>query len=243
MTRALVALALSLTATAAAAEPPLGTRIGDRLRTDGKEDEATAARRGHAFASCMVNKHSAQAKKLLSQTTEQGYTAAYNKLTSGDIECFSTAFDDANHVTEGWKITIPPAVMRGLLAEELIKHDAVRYSSLPALPRQLSYSRPWYPGTTRYEAVDEMATCASDVAPAEVLALLNTAPYTDAERTAVGALAPTLGACLRAGFQLGANRQALRAALAEALYQRVAMPPPAATPGSTQVAHTQERGN
>jgi hypothetical protein len=232
-------LAISF-ATVAAAEPPLGTRLGDRLRSEKPEDEASAARRGHALASCLANKRTIQAKRLLMQVDEKGYADAYKSLTSGDIECFNTAFDDANHITEGWKFTVPPAVLRGLIAEYLIKRDPAQYASLSALPRQLTYSRPWYAGTTRYEAVDEMATCASEITPAETLALLKTEAYSEAERAAIGALAPTLGACLRAGFKLDANRQALRAALAEALYQRVANPAPAPV---QQTAQKQERGN
>ena len=62
----------------------------------------------------------------------------------------------------GWKIAIPPAIFRGLIAEELIKHDLATIAALPALPRQMIYVRPWYAGTTRYPQVDEMATCASE---------------------------------------------------------------------------------
>jgi hypothetical protein len=153
-------------------------------------------------------------------------------LASGETECFNAGLDDATHLTYGWKLVIPSALLRGLIAEELIKHDLATFSALPALPRQLVYSRPWYAGTTRYEAVDEMATCAGETAPADVLALLKTEPYGNAERAAIGTLAPTLGACLRAGFQLNPNRQALRAALAEALYQRT-QPWPVTPPAGT----------
>jgi hypothetical protein len=222
----------------AAAEPPLGSRLGDRMRPGRAEDAATAARRGHAFAACMSNKRPIHARRLLAQTDQKGYEKAYKSLVSGEIECFTTAFDDATHVTEGWKLTIPPAVLRGLIAEHLIKRDMASFAALPPLPRQMVYVRPWYAGTTRYDAVDEMATCASETAPAETMALLRTVAYSAAEQAAIGTLAPALGPCLRAGFQLDANRQALRAALAEALYQRaqswpVAQPPlDGAAPGA-----------
>ena len=230
------AAALCLPAPAIAA-PPLGSRLGSDVRDEKPEDEATAARRGHVFASCMVNKRGNLARKVLSQTTSKGYTAAYKDLVYGEVECFNAGLDDATHLTYGWKLAIPPALFRGLLAEELIKHDLATYGALPALPRQMVYVRPWYAGTTRYEAVDEMATCAAESAPAQTLALLKTEPYSNAERAQIGVLAPSLGACLRAGFQLDANRQALRAALAEALYQRtqpwpVMAPPPVPAPTS-----------
>jgi hypothetical protein len=80
-----------------------------------------------------------------------------------------------------------------------------------------------------------MATCASESAPAETLALLKTLPYSDAEGAAFGAVAPHLGACLRAGVKVTGNRQSLRAALADALYQRVANPMPIAAAGQPSV--------
>ena len=237
-----VATAISFHA-AVAADPPLGSRLGSDVRDEKPEDEATAARRGHVFASCIANKRTNSARRLLSQTDEKGYTAEYKTLTSGEFECFNAGLDDATHLTYGWKLKVPTALLRGLVAEHLIKKDMATFAALPALPRQLVYSRPWFAGTTRYEAVDEMATCAGDTAPAAVLALLRTEPYSDAERAAIGTVAPALGACLRAGYQLNPNRQALRAALAEGLYQRaqpwpvqtpVALPP---VPASAQKEH------
>src|SRR6185503_3296925 len=175
------AAALWLPALAAAA-PPIGSRLGSEVRDEKPEDEATAARRGHVFASCMVNKRSGLARRLVAQVDQKGYSAAYKALVSGETECFNAGLDDATHLTYGWKLAIPPALLRGLIAEELVKHDLATFAALPALPRQLVYSRPWYAGTTRYEAVDEMATCASETAPAAILALLKTEPYSNAER-------------------------------------------------------------
>ncbi len=230
------------------AGPPLGSRLGSDVRDEKPEDEATAARRGHVFASCMVNKRTGLARQLLAQTEEKGYEKVYRDLTSGEHECFNSGLDDATHLTYGWKLKIPPALMRGLIAEYLIKHDMANFTALPVLPRQMLYSRPWYVGTTRYPQVDEMATCASETAPAQVIELLKTDPYSNPERAAIGVLAPTLGACLRAGFQLSPNRQALRAALAEALYQRTqpwpvtqpttTTPAPATTPAQPEPAVT-----
>jgi len=230
------------------AAPPLGSRLGSEVRDEKPEDEATAARRGHVFASCMVNKRTGLARQLLAQIDEKGYEKVYRDLTSGEHECFNPGLDDATHLTYGWKLKVPPALMRGLIAEHLIKHDMANFTVLPALPRQLLYSRPWYVGTTRYAQVDEMATCAAETAPAQIIELLKTDPYSNPERAAIGVLAPTLGACLRAGFQLNPNRQALRAALAEALYQRTQpwpvtqpttqTPAPATTPAPPEPAVT-----
>jgi hypothetical protein len=79
-----------------------------------------------------------------------------------------------------------------------------------------------------------MATCVSENAPQETVMLIKSEAYTAAEMAAIQALAPTLGACLRVGIKVDANRQTLRAALADALYQRVANPalPSAPTAGA-----------
>jgi hypothetical protein len=84
--------------------------------------------------------------------------------------------------------------------------------------------------TQRDPIVDEMATCTADVNPMGTLALLQTEAYSDAEMAAVQTLAPDIGRCLRAGATLKANRQAMRAALAEALYQRTQPWPVQAAP-------------
>lgn len=223
------AIGVCCIATSAWADSPIGSRLGDRLKPNA-EDEQTAARHGHELANCLVNKRRAQSERLVSQTTSDGYKAAYKAFNGGDLECFNM-FDDATHLTGGRSFSIPPEVFRGLLAEHLIAHDWSRFAALPALPRQMTYSRAWYGGTNRHVAVDEMATCVSETAPAETLALLKSEPYSDAERAAYGVLGPHLGACLRIGAKVDANRQTLRAALADALYQRVANPPPAAAPG------------
>jgi hypothetical protein len=49
-------------------------------------------------------------------------------------------------------------------------------------------------------------------------------PTTPEEGQAFAALSPDMGKCLRAGTKLQANRQSLRAALAEALFQRLNAP-------------------
>ena len=215
-----------LVATPAAAEPdpPLGSRLGNRTNPNA-EDEQTAARHGHELASCLVNKRRGLSERLVAQTTESGYKAAYKALTGGDLDCFNM-WDDATHITGGRMFSIPPEVLRGLLAEQLIKRDLPRFAALPALPRQMVYTRAWYSGTHRHVAVDEMATCVSESAPAETLSLIKTEPYSEAEGAAFGALGPHLGACLRIGAKVDANRQTLRAALADALYQRVVNPAP-----------------
>jgi hypothetical protein len=218
-----LAAGLSCLTSIAVAEPPIGSRLGERVKVGSVEPEAVSARHGHEFASCLVNRRPQKVEALFAQHDGKGYETAYKGLMSGRLDCLGM-WDDGNDVTEGRRFNIPAEVMRGFLAEELIKGDSARFSALPALPRQLTYSREWYGATSRHVAVDEMATCVTETAPVATLTLLQAEPYSAAEGTAFGSLGPSLGACLRAGTKVDANRQTLRAALADALYERVANP-------------------
>jgi hypothetical protein len=200
------------------AEPPIGTRLGDRVRRDPVKDQQEAARGAHELASCLVNKYPRNVRALLATTSaDQSQKAA--KRLHGEVDCFSMS--DRNHLVEGVLVSFPPDVFRGMLAEYLLKKDAAQVRQLPLLqPLQQIYVRPWYPATARDPIVDEMATCVAEVNPAGTFAMLGTKAYSPAEGTAIAALSADFGRCLRAGAKLRANRQALRAALAEALYQR-----------------------
>jgi hypothetical protein len=95
---------------------------------------------------------------------------------------------------------------------------------LAAKPIQRTYYRPWYAFTGRHISLDEMATCVADTRPAAVMALLGTQPFSDDENAAFAQLIGAMGPCLVAGTKLDAKREPLRAALAEALYQRAYHP-------------------
>jgi hypothetical protein len=206
---------------AAAADPPLGSRLGERERVNSEAAEAKAARQGHAAAKCIVNKRRRAVERMLSSTDEATMKKAYSALWAGDLTCYSGFEDNDSGFVESRVINAPFDIMRGMLAEELVKRDAARIAQLPVLqPLQQIYSRPWYAVTSRDPIVDEMATCVAEVNPVGTLGLFQTDPYSDGEMAVVGTLSPDIGRCLRAGAKLRANRQGLRAALAEALYQR-----------------------
>lgn len=69
-----------------------------------------------------------------------------------------------------------------------------------------------------------MAACVADTNPAAVIGLIGSEPFSGGEDAAFGNLMPVLGQCLVAGTKLDAKREPLRAALAEALYQRATNP-------------------
>lgn len=228
----LVAGMVSATAIAQRPEPPTGSRVGNRLDARAVEDKREAAAVAHGMAKCLVGKHPRDARRLLSSVSEADAEAASRRLY-GEFDCFS--LPQGHLRSEGARISSPLDVLRGMLAEHLVHSDRARFQLLPPLPRQMTYSRPWYAATGRHVATDEMATCVADVDPAKILALLRTEPQTDAERQAFAAVTPVLAACLRAGAALKGSREAIRAALAEALYQRT-QPWPVTAPQATPVA-------
>ena len=225
---AMLATASGGAAQSTAGDPPIGSRLGKRLKGDPIANERKAALAAHEMARCMVNKRERAVRDLLASTSEEQANKVSNRLM-GEMQCFN-AMLAVNDLVEGRSVTFPPDVLRGMLAEYLVKKDAPRVLVLPRLqPLQQIYVRPWYPATARDPIVDEMATCVAEVNPAGTLAMLGTQAYSAAEGTAMGTLSVDFGRCLRAGAKLRANRQALRAALAEALYQRT-QPWPVAQP-------------
>jgi hypothetical protein len=208
-------------------EPPIGSRLGKRLSTNEEKREREAALGAHEMARCLVNKQRSVVRAFLS-SVDAKESERLSKEMSGEHECMSMT--EGNDLVEGRMVTFPHDIYRGMLSEWMIKNDERTFSSLPALPRQLTYSRSWYAVSDRDASVNEMATCVSENAPHETLALLKTLPYSDAEGSAFAAVVPSMGACLRVGVKLTGNRQSLRAALADALYQRIANPAPMPAP-------------
>ena len=213
------ALAL-LSATAVRAEPPIGSRLGERTEKRAIGRESDSAMTAHEMARCMLDRKPKDVRAFLTETNEVENHRAAQKL-SATMDCFAIGGDEN---AEAAIVMFSIDVMRGMLAEELIKVSHRSFEQLPALPAQRGYARRWFAVSERAGAVDEMATCTADVNPRAVLALIDTRPYSDQERAAIGAIAPVLGNCLVAGAKVDANRQALRAALADALFQRVANP-------------------
>ncbi len=205
------------------ADPPLGSRLGSRTTKDPEKREREAALGAHEMARCLVNKQTSVVRHYLA-ALDPAESKRFDRKMDGEHECFNMA--EGNDLVEGRMVTFPHDIFRGMLAEWMIKSDERSFAVLPALPRQLTYSRAWYPISGRDSSVDEMATCVSESAPAETLSVLKTLPYSDAEGAAFEALGPHLGACLRAGIRVRGNRQSLRAALADAFYQRVVNPAP-----------------
>lgn len=199
--------------------PPIGSRLGKRVERDTAKSEAEAALSAHEMAKCLINRRGPAVRSLLAASTEADEAKARKQIfASNDVQCWSMS--EGNHLSEGRVFTFPRDVLRGMLAEHLLQKETSAVTQLTALPRQMVYERPWFGFTGRDPVIDEMATCVAEVDPVKARAILATTPYSNEERGAFGAVMPVMGPCLRIGAKLTANRQALRAAIAEALYQR-----------------------
>jgi hypothetical protein len=224
----LAAAAIGQTSAAAwAQEPATGSRLGDHRRpgpTLTERDQAAGAKR---MAECLYNRKGALARQTLLAPTKAAGDAAASKLM-GNVQCFGAEF--SNDMVEERHVNFPSDILRGMLAEAALGRSESEVRALEALPLQQVYQRNWFAVTGRHITVDEMGACIADTNPAGIMALTRTQPATREENAAFGGLMDSLGKCLRAGTKLQASRPALRAALAEALFQRLHAPAPAPAP-------------
>ena len=217
----LIATALILPA-ATQAEPRLGSRLIEREKAGYAREDSGAVRAAHRFAACMYAKREASVRGLMTSLTPTDQER-YGRSLSRLVECNSSVTLSDGTIAEGARFTTSQDVMRGMYAEAIldtIKEDEV----LQPLPSQPSYTRDWFAITGRDVVVDEMAVCVAEQNPAGIKALLATSAETPEELAAVRALTPSLGPCLPQNATLKANRQGLRAALAEALFHRATAP-------------------
>jgi hypothetical protein len=228
---------LSPLSSAALAEPPIGSRLGER--TEGKKvaDDRDAVHAAHELAGCIVVKRGSAAREMLDSRDAEALKKLQSRM-GGELDCIANiAF---HPLAEGVRVHYPDDIMRGDLAEELLKRNRPAVAQLQPLPIQKTYSRSWFAFTGRHVSLDEMAACVADTNPSAIMALVTSEPLSDDEGMAFGNLIPVMGPCLVAGTTLDAKKEPLRAALAEALYQRVTNPSessPAKAAGAAEAAN------
>lgn len=173
------------------------------------------------FGTCMLDAHNSTALELLNASTVADSDDALKRLR-GEKSCFTRL--PSNSPLDIRIAALPKDFMRGIIAGAAVRVSPAAKALQPLAFEQKRYVRPWFAVTGRDSAVDEMSVCVADTDPAGVLALVNTPTQSADESIAIGGLMPWLGKCLAAGARLQADRTALRAALAEALYQRAHNP-------------------
>jgi hypothetical protein len=173
------------------------------------------------LGSCMYISHKSTALELLNTTSAPQSDEALQRLKD-EKTCFGHIPNESSLDTD--VAAYSKGLMRGMIAEAALRSSSSAAALQPLPLQQKRYLRPWFAATGRDPAVDEMSACIADTNPGGILALVATAPGSAQESFALGDLTPSLQKCLAAGTQLHADRTALRAALADALYQRIRNP-------------------
>ena len=174
------------------------------------------------YVACLSASRPGQVKQLLQATSAAAANLSYHALAD-DSRCFARVFPNGEFRPED--VAFSQDLLRGRLAEQALLAQGSAMAALQPLPlQQKRYIRSWFVTTGRNPAVDEMGACMADTDPGGIVALIRTDGGSSDETAAFGALSPSLTKCLSAGTRLDAGRQALRAALADALYQRLINP-------------------
>jgi hypothetical protein len=174
------------------------------------------------YVACLSQTRPAQVRQLLQSATAESANLTYHALAD-DNRCFARVFPTGEFKPAD--VAFSQDLLRGRLAEEALLAQPGAVAVLQPLPlQQKRYIRAWFIATGRNPAVDEMGACMADTDPAGILALIRTDAGSSDESSAIAAMSPSLAKCLSAGTRLDAGRQALRAALADALYQRLNNP-------------------
>lgn len=174
------------------------------------------------YVSCLSDNRPTQVRQLLQASSAASAKLSYHALAD-DNRCFARVFPNGEFRPED--VAFSQDLLRGRLAEHALLAQTGAIGALQPLPlQQKRYLRSWFVTTGRAPAVDEMGACMADTDPGGIVALINTDPGGSDETAAFGALSSSLTKCLSAGTRLDAGRQALRAALADALYERLNNP-------------------
>lgn len=183
---------------------------------------AAAPSNAQRFGACVAQTRPAEARELLRASNSEDAARPLRSLINDD-RCISKAFGNEQFSATDEAFSTP--TLRGNLAEQLLLNQPAAVAALKPLPlEQKRYTRAWFAATGRHPAVDEMAVCMAATNPAAIAALIMTSPGSLEEGAAFEAMSPALTKCLSAGTQLDVSRNAVRAAVADALYQRVTNP-------------------
>jgi hypothetical protein len=213
-------------------ELPTGSRLAKRPLLGPQLSAKDQALGAKAMADCLYDQNDKVARAALLAPNKESAEKAIRRL-SVNLSC--SRIIPGNDMVEARAAIFPSEVLRGMLAERALKKAWPQLAALSALPMQKVYQRPWFAITGRHLSVDEMGACIADTNPAGIAALIQTVPTAAEEGRAFAALTADMGKCLRVGTKLQANRQSLRAALADALFQRLYGPAPSAAPNAEAV--------
>jgi hypothetical protein len=174
----------------------------------------------HSMARCLYDKHRKDALAMLAATAAAEAGRLHNRLVS-----MRPCSEMTVEIPSSGEVAIQPPRenLRGMVAEAALR-DVPGAGELGPLETPPPSARDWFAATGREAAVDAMAVCMADRHPIGIRKLLAAAPTSGEESGVLQALAAVLPQCLPQGVTLKANREAFRAALAEAFYHRATSP-------------------
>jgi hypothetical protein len=158
----------------------------------------------HIYGACIADRTRYGAEQVLEMDpSDRSAHRMLEKLAEGHPGC-----------EPGREIKFNDALFRGGLAERMLAKRPGREHLLATL----SYD-PGKKAIHAWDEVDVAGLCVVRKDPQAVAALLDTEPASAAEAQAEQALAPSLGACLKAGQTVQLSRSTFRAMLAVAAWQ------------------------
>jgi hypothetical protein len=182
----------------------LAPAAADARGPDSGRNSPESVRALHVYARCVARDH--WARPRLRAILAMDYRDDHAR------DMLRNFVRDQNHcVAPAHALSAGSLLFAGALAEEMLPSDR-DLAGLVALD----------PARPPFQARDErevMSLCAVRAAPADVAALLATAPGSREETDALRALSPVLGHCLRAGAQTRVNGLEVRALLALAAWR------------------------
>jgi hypothetical protein len=159
------------------------------------------------FSRCVADRSRERSRALLAlDYRTEPYRRELLRLADANRRCLPTA----------GRLAFGGVLFAGGLAENLLR----QHGALADLAPRVALD-PARPAIASRDETELMALCVVRVSPAKVSALLQTAPASDEEGAALGALMPELRSCLRAGSGVTLNRLFGRAILALAAYRLV----------------------
>ena len=216
--RIISALALSaLVAPVATAEPPTGSRMGNRIKKVENASFRDPYVIAYRVARCAAALKRPEVRKVIDAPTPAAREEARKRIrTVSNCNASYLFGNEAEYLS----YSIDENVNDGMYAEAVLMEDKVS-RNLPAMPIQSDYTRAWFAASGRRPVLNETAVCVANTAPAKVFALFDTKIASKEEMAATNALGGELGQCVPAGIEMHLDARGLRSALGEAMYHRV----------------------
>lgn len=199
------------------AEPPTGSRMGNRLKKVENFSKRDPYALAYRSARCAAALKSSAVRQVLDASTQASRSDARQKI--GMLHNCSMAYFFGGEAEE-IHYTMDQVILDGMYGEAVVMESKAG-RDMPAMPVVADYNRPWFAVSGRNPVMNEVAVCISEIAPSKTFALFDTKIGSPEEMSAARALAPELGTCVPANVELVVEPRTLRSALGEAMYHRI----------------------